>query len=326
MQIHTGAAMGPLGHDARDEWNLLQIQLMGQSLDGDRFHKGIGHEDFLFAGGSGVAIKGGLDIRMQDFTDVRQAPEKFHGELMRLVGDVLFLHASGSLVIEAFADLVLEHANNAVQERGGLGLDLGGMDQLLVKDAGEEQPQQVAGHRGDDAFGGEVFAVQMVDAAHFGIGGDDLVGKLRDRIHKGSIVQAAAKEKRKGETGITVAYGFVRVFGAGFAYKFFMTGNLKMKDQPAGERPRERLAALGADALSHAELIAILLRTGLKGMNAVEVGKQLLQRYPTLRALAQASVADLQKVKGIGRDKAVTLVAAFALARMIAKELQYESP
>ena len=105
-----------------------------------------------------------------------------------------------------------------------------------------------------------------------------------------------------------------------------MSGSLKLKDQPASERPRERLAALGAEALSHAELIAILLRTGLKGMNAVEVGKQLLQKYTTLNALAQASVTDLQKVKGIGRDKAVTLVAAFALARMMAKELHYESP
>src|SRR5271170_1382231 len=101
---------------------------------------------------------------------------------------------------------------------------------------------------------------------------------------------------------------------------------LKLKDQPASERPRERLAALGADALSHAELIAILLRTGLKGMNAVEVGKQLLFKFGTLQALAQAGVEDLQKVKGIGRDKAVTLVAAFALARKMAGELQFESP
>ena len=53
-----------------------------------------------------------------------------------------------------------------------------------------------------------------------------------------------------------------------------MTGGLRLKDQPASERPRERLAALGPSALSQAELIAILLRTGLKGMNAVEVGKQ----------------------------------------------------
>ena len=105
-----------------------------------------------------------------------------------------------------------------------------------------------------------------------------------------------------------------------------MSESMRLKDQPVSERPRERLAALGADALSHAELIAILLRTGLKGANAVEIGKQLIKKYGTLQALAQASIADLQKVRGIGRDKAVTLVAAFALARKMAGELQHESP
>lgn len=111
-----------------------------------------------------------------------------------------------------------------------------------------------------------------------------------------------------------------------FGVNICMAESFKLKDQPASERPRERLAALGADALSHAELIAILLRTGLKGMNAVEVGKTVLQKFGTLQALAQARPSDLQKVKGIGRDKAVTLVAAFALARKMAGELQIESP
>lgn len=105
-----------------------------------------------------------------------------------------------------------------------------------------------------------------------------------------------------------------------------MSTALKIKDQPANERPRERLAANGADALSNAELIGILLRTGLKGMNAVEVGKHLMVRFGSLQELARASVDDLRKVKGIGRDKAVTLVAAFALAHKMAKELQDESP
>lgn len=105
-----------------------------------------------------------------------------------------------------------------------------------------------------------------------------------------------------------------------------MSEGLRIKDQPASQRPRERLVAYGADALSHAELIAILLRTGLKGANAVDVGQQLLSKYKTLQSLARASVADLQKIKGIGRDKAVTLVAAFALARKMAGELQLESP
>jgi DNA repair protein RadC len=105
-----------------------------------------------------------------------------------------------------------------------------------------------------------------------------------------------------------------------------MSQGMRLKDQPASERPRERLVAHGAEALSHAELIAILLRTGLKGANAVEIGQQLIQKYGALQSLAQASVDDLKKVRGIGRDKAVTLVAAFALARKMAGELQDESP
>jgi DNA repair protein RadC len=52
---------------------------------------------------------------------------------------------------------------------------------------------------------------------------------------------------------------------------------LRIKDQPASERPRERLASKGPAALTDAELIAILLRTGLQGMNAVEVGAHLLR-------------------------------------------------
>jgi DNA repair protein RadC len=100
----------------------------------------------------------------------------------------------------------------------------------------------------------------------------------------------------------------------------------RLKDQPASERPRERLVALGVGALSHAELLGILLRTGMKGANAVEIGQHLLQKYGSLGALAQASLKDLQTVKGIGRDKAVTLAAAFALARKMAEELRRDAP
>ena len=101
---------------------------------------------------------------------------------------------------------------------------------------------------------------------------------------------------------------------------------LRLKDQPASERPRERLVAKGPDALSHAELVAILLRTGLKGANAVEIAGELVSKYGSLQALAGASLEDLQTVKGIGRDKAVTLVAAFTLARKMAEELRRDAP
>ena len=106
-----------------------------------------------------------------------------------------------------------------------------------------------------------------------------------------------------------------------------MSHSRRIKDQPANERPREKLAARGPKALDDAELIAILLRTGLKGTNVVEVGQELLRKYGnSLQALALASVEDLCQVKGIGPDKAVTLVAAFTLAGKMAEELQRESP
>ncbi|MBW8865402.1 MAG: DNA repair protein RadC [Verrucomicrobia bacterium] len=105
-----------------------------------------------------------------------------------------------------------------------------------------------------------------------------------------------------------------------------MSESLRLKDQPASERPRERLVARGPDALTHAELIAILLRTGLKGTNVVQVGQNLLSKFGSLNALALASVDEVRKIPGIGRDKAATLVAAFALARRMEQERREESP
>ncbi len=112
-----------------------------------------------------------------------------------------------------------------------------------------------------------------------------------------------------------------------FAVKPFpMSESLRLKDQPASERPRERLVARGPDALTHAELIASLLRTGLKGVNVVQVGQNLIQKFGSLNALALAAVDELRKIPGIGRDKAATLVAAFALARRMEQERREESP
>jgi DNA repair protein RadC len=105
-------------------------------------------------------------------------------------------------------------------------------------------------------------------------------------------------------------------------------GNAQLiRDLAAHERPREKLATKGPAALSDAELIAILLRTGLKGTNVIGVAEDLLRRHGgSLQALARASVEDLCRVPGIGRDKAVTLVAGFTLAHKMAEELQRESP
>jgi DNA repair protein RadC len=106
-----------------------------------------------------------------------------------------------------------------------------------------------------------------------------------------------------------------------------MSESLRLKDQPVSERPRERLVARGPDALTHAELIAILLRTGLRGANVVQVGRSLLQKFDnSLNALALATVDELKQISGVGPDKAATLVAAFALARRMEQERREESP
>src|SRR5213080_2217040 len=105
-----------------------------------------------------------------------------------------------------------------------------------------------------------------------------------------------------------------------------MTSNPRIKDMAAKDRPRERLAAEGADALSNVDLVAILLRTGMKGYSAIHIAQQLLARFGTLERLARASLGELREVKGVGRDKAIALKSAFTLAQRMARELQQETP
>ena len=100
----------------------------------------------------------------------------------------------------------------------------------------------------------------------------------------------------------------------------------RIKDMPDHERPRERLVEFGPDALRDGELIAILLRTGMKGLSALDLGDQLIRKFGTLENLARASLDDLRQIKGLGRDKAIALQAAFTLARRMAKQLQREAP
>jgi DNA repair protein RadC len=99
-----------------------------------------------------------------------------------------------------------------------------------------------------------------------------------------------------------------------------------IREMPLRERPRERLAKLGADQLATEDLMAILLRTGLKGRSVIDVAREMLARFRTLNRMCDASLDELRMVKGIGQDKAVTLKAAFELARRMARELREEQP
>jgi DNA repair protein RadC len=104
------------------------------------------------------------------------------------------------------------------------------------------------------------------------------------------------------------------------------TQPLTLKEWPAQDRPRERLLAQGPQALRSAELLAILLRTGTRGVTALQLGDKLLLRFATLDQLAKASIDDLRQIKGIGRDKAISLKSAFTLAQRLTAELLTEAP
>ena len=79
---------------------------------------------------------------------------------------------------------------------------------------------------------------------------------------------------------------------------------MRIADWPEGERPRERLLAQGAGALTDAELIALCLRTGVRGMSAVDLGRDLLARHGGLAGLLGASHRELARLKGMGTAKA----------------------
>jgi DNA repair protein RadC len=89
---------------------------------------------------------------------------------------------------------------------------------------------------------------------------------------------------------------------------------MPISDWPENERPREKLLALGASSLSDAELLAIFLRVGVRGMSAVDLGRALLKQFGSLGGLFAASPADLTKVAGIGAAKAAQLKAALEIA------------
>ncbi|MBA2743409.1 MAG: DNA repair protein RadC [Chthoniobacterales bacterium] len=95
---------------------------------------------------------------------------------------------------------------------------------------------------------------------------------------------------------------------------------IKIREMPQDDRPREKLIARGASALTDSELIGILLRTGLPGANAVQVAAKLLERYQSLNALSRCSVDEISDIPGIGPAKAVQLVAAFGLGQRLARE------
>jgi DNA repair protein RadC len=100
----------------------------------------------------------------------------------------------------------------------------------------------------------------------------------------------------------------------------------RIRDLHESDRPRERLAALGPQALSNAELMAILLRVGVAGESAVHVGQRLLNKFGGLTGLHRAPLADIKKQHGLGDAKAAQIKAAIELGRRLTLEAPEERP
>lgn len=95
--------------------------------------------------------------------------------------------------------------------------------------------------------------------------------------------------------------------------------NLKLRDIPKEERPRERMLQYGASAVSNAELIAILIRTGTISESAVNLAQRVLKEAGGLRKLINLSTEQLVGIKGIGYAKALQLQAGIELGRRLAQ-------
>src|SRR3970040_1419278 len=91
----------------------------------------------------------------------------------------------------------------------------------------------------------------------------------------------------------------------------------RIKDWPANERPREKLLKQGPGALTDAELLALLIRTGTGKQTAIDLAKSMLSRERTLRSIGARSASELMRIPGIGEAKSVELLAAFEIGRRV---------
>ena len=99
-----------------------------------------------------------------------------------------------------------------------------------------------------------------------------------------------------------------------------------IKDLPVDERPRERLVKYGAEALSNAELLAIILRVGTREYSAIGLAEHMLSEFNGLRGIAIAGVEDLSRLKGLGTAKAAQIKAMVELGKRLAASIGDSRP
>lgn len=108
------------------------------------------------------------------------------------------------------------------------------------------------------------------------------------------------------------------------------TPNFSIKKWPEGERPREKLIQFGAESLTDAELLAILLRVGKAGSSAIDMGRQLIDKLNGISGIDRAHVEDLLSFKGLGLAKTAQLKAAIEIGKRVRRQnalpMSFDSP
>ena len=166
----------PLRHNARDKWDVLEIQLVCQALYADGLRERIGNDDFFPAERGGVTVVGGFGIGLEHVT----YPGKASKELQRVgvcdAQKIPFVKFGRSTVCEAFSDFGFQTRQHPLQQQRGLRFDFRGANQLYIEKPGKQQREQIPRDRRNDALGGEILPIEMIDAAHLGVGVYQSVG------------------------------------------------------------------------------------------------------------------------------------------------------
>ena len=104
-----------------------------------------------------------------------------------------------------------------------------------------------------------------------------------------------------------------------FSFNDRVVSSRLIKDIPDDERPREKLKLHGARSLTDSEILAIFFSTGREGASSIDLGRELIDQFGSLKNLAQAEHTDLEKIKGIGPAKSSQLLAVFEFGRRLAR-------
>ena len=93
--------------------------------------------------------------------------------------------------------------------------------------------------------------------------------------------------------------------------------NVRIKDLPEGDRPREKLLSLGPEALTDKELLAILIRCGSRNKSALDIADDILDKHHALRNVGGLRISELMQIKGIKKAKVINIFVAFELAKRL---------